>query len=455
MAVSHRTAHGRARAAAGGLLSAAIAIGCGEPPPPPAPAPEAAAPSAAETPPPKAESPPATADKPDPGAFSSQLAAVDTELAARRELSDKSTNSWMAAQKVAGLYLRRARLSGSYDDYAEAERALAVAFERTRPGGSGPWLTRAHMNFSLHRFDRIEADLDRAEKRVATGREDARSTALLRANLAFERGQYAEAESALTELAQADPTLPKLSSLAQVYWKTARFDEAEALYRRALDAYHGRATEPRAWVHLQLGLMDLDRGRVTDALGHYHDAAKIIPGYWLIEEHIAEGLVLTRQPTRAEAMYRQIIDRTDNPEFMDALAELLQAKGDTEGAKALITRARARYDAQLARYPEAAYGHALDHWLAHEPDDAAVIELAEKNHALRPNADAKRLLAQAYLRAKRVDDAAAVVDAMLALPVRSAELHATAAEVLAAAGREDEAAAQREAARAIDPTAAD
>jgi len=383
--------------------------------------------------------------------FDAQLAALDRQLVGRKKIAENNGKSSLAFGKVASLYLARARLSGDYDDYGRAEEAIATAFEVSSHEDFGPFMVRARLNYTLHRLDRVDEDFALASKvptresRILFQRE------LFAANLAFLRGQYPEALTKLEAAVERQATLSSLASLALYHWKSADFDEAEALYLRALEAHEGDATEPLAWVHLQLGLMDLDRGRWDDARVHYREGEALISGYWLIEEHIAEILTLKGETEQAKTIYRAIIERTNNPEFMDAMAGIHEAAGETEEAAAWVAKARERYDAQLLRFPEAAYGHALGHFLDHG-DPIRAVELAEKNHALRPNADAKRLLADAYLLAGRVDDAKRMIEQALATPMRSADLHASAAAVYAASGATDKAEEQRAKARAINPT---
>jgi len=251
----------------------------------------------------------------------------------------------------------------------------------------------------------------------------------------------------------ADRSLTNLARLAQYRWKTGDFEAAEALYRDALALLRGQPGEEAAWLNLMLGLMDLDRGRHDDALAHYHDAAAALRGYWLVDEHIAEILTLQGKTDEALTLYSDIIARTNNPEFMDAAAAIHQQAGRAAEAQALVARARAIYEAQLARYPEAAYGHALGHFLDFGDDPVRTVALAEANHRTRPNAEAKISLARAYLATSRIEPARTIIEEALATPWNTADLHATAAEIFTAAGDTARAAVERERALALDPGA--
>lgn len=398
-------------------------------------------------------------DAPAPGAARARsadaLADLDRTLAAVLRRAEAQPRSWLALETAAGLYLDRARLTGDYDDYARAEatleRAAAVA-----PPGAGPVWTRVRLDFTLHRLGRVAADLDVAAGWAIQTPEHRRALAAARAELAFQQGRYADAAAGYQAgLAAADDAdaLTARTRLALYRCKTGDFAGAEELYREALADLPGEGGEPAAWLHLQLGLLDLDRGRHAEALAHYRDAEAQLSGHWLIDEHIAEITALQGRVDEALALYADIIARTDNPEFMDAAAALHRAAGREDAARPLIARAAAIYEEQLARFPEAASGHALAHFLEFGEDPARTVAIAEANHRTRPNAEAKIALARAYLGAGRATDARAAIEAALATPWETAELHAVAAAVFAAAGDPARSAAERARAVSIDPHA--
>ena len=383
-----------------------------------------------------------------------QLAVVDRQIEAAKKNAEASPKSALVLDRVAGGYMSRARLTGDYADYAKAEEYLDRAFA-IHDTGFGPFMTRAQLNYTLHRLDRVDADVERGAKLENTTAAKIAGVTMFRGKLAFQRGRYAEALQAYEASIAGDESSANLSALAEYRWKTGDFAAAEDLYVRADGRYHAPPTEPHAWNHLMRGLMDLDRGRYDEALVHYRDAASWLDGYWLIDEHIAEVQTLMGNTEEAKALYLDIIARTNNPEFMDAMAGILAQEGKAAEAQDYVARARKRYEELMAKYPEAAYGHALEHYLEFGDDAAFVVDLAEKNHALRPNAEAKVLLVQAYLKAERVPDAKRVIGEALATPWSTADLHATAARVFRAAGDAAKADEELAKAKAIDPHASE
>lgn len=379
-----------------------------------------------------------------------QLDQVDVAIASATKDAERQVNSAMALDRIASHYMTRARLTGDYADYKQAEELIERAFE-VHDASFGPWKARAQLNYTLHRMDRIDADVEQA--RIVDGGKPSAIAGqrLFAGKLAFQRGKYAEAKALYEESVSIEKGSANLAALAEYEWKTGNFDRAEELYVESDGKYHAPPTEPHAWNHLMRGLMDLDRGRYDEALAHYREAASWLDGYWLIDEHVAEILTLTGKLDEAKKLYLDIIERTNNPEFMDAMAGILAEEGKAEESKAYVARARARYEELLAMYPEAAYGHALDHYLEFGDDAAFVVDLAEKNHNLRPNAEAKILLTQAYLKAERPRDAKVVIDEALATPWRTAELHEVAAAVYAALGETGKRDEQLALAKAINP----
>lgn len=336
------------------------------------------------------------------GDWNAELQRLDSTIAATAE---RAGDQWMVLAELAGHHQMRARLTGDLDDYARAEDALAKGFSHA-PEGAGPHLGRASLHFSLHRLDAVEPDLVMAERRVNPDKSLLARIRLMRARLDVERGNYADAAAGYQEALSLDDTLQVHVAIAHHAWHTADWATAEAELDVAEGMYHGTWGEPRAWFHLLRGLMDLDRERYDEALAHYRDADFALADYWLVQEHIAEVLSLQGKYDKALALYTPAVERTGSPELMGAMAGTLAEMGRVQEAEDLIARATAGFEANLARFPEAAYGHALEHFLEHGTPEQA-LSLAEKNAALRPNGPALELLSEAYARAGRPEDAAA------------------------------------------------
>ncbi len=379
---------------------------------------------------------------------SEALASIEARLRGARARAAEQPDRWMAHEAVATAVMDRARLTGSLEDYAFAQQALALAFEAAP--GSGPHLSQAALDYTLHRLAEVEPSLQAVEARVLLDDSTRAAVLGLRGDLRLQQGLRADAVELLQEAEAQDPTSRSASRLAHLHWRGGAIGTAEQWYRVAQDRYHGTDPQPRAWVHLQLGLIDLEYGRYGEALRHYLDANEELSGYYLVEEHVAEVLYLMGHVSEALGLYMDIIERTAGPEFMDAVAKIFLAAQRPDLARPHIEAARAIYQRQLVSFPEASYGHALAHFLAFGPS-ATAVDLAENNHALRPNGEASRLLAEAYLQDDQLGNAVTAVEAALTSGWVSPTLYDTAARVYAAAGNATQAQKHRGLACAQNP----
>ncbi len=384
--------------------------------------------------------------------YSRALARLEQRLHAAERSSERYPGQWLRIERVAGFYLSRARLTGDHEDYLRAQRILDEAFA-VAPEGSGPLMTRAYLNFTLHRIAAVEPDLAQLERRVIVPASLRAGILGLRGDVAFHAGRFEDAEGMHREAEATRPGSASAFRIAYDLWQTGRFDQAERWLGVAESRIVGPDTgKERAFMALQRGLMDLDRGRYDEALGHYRRADRLFHGYWLVEEHIAELSALRGDTDEAERRYRELVARTNDPEFMDALGEVLEGRGAHDEARDWHRRAEALYERDLERLPEASYGHALAHFLQHGAADRA-LSLAEANYRLRPGGEAQLRLAQALARSGRLDDARARIEALLATPYRNAAVHATASKIDAARGDTAGASEQARLARELRPDA--
>jgi tetratricopeptide (TPR) repeat protein len=335
--------------------------------------------------------------------YAAELARLTSSLQWLDRRAAEQPGSWLAQAAAADAHLERARLTGDYEDYAAADALIAEAF-RSAPEGAGPHLERAALNFTLHRFDRVESDLTAAEAYVLVDDPARAAIVGLRADVALQQGREAEALQGFETALRLHPTPQGWARLANWYKQRGDQARAEESYRKSAELDHGTRDSRKAWIHLQLGLMDLAAGRLDAALAHYRDAEAVFPGWWLVEEHIAEVLALQGHLDVAEGMYIDLARRTSDPEFMDALARICRTRGDEKRARRWIVAARRNYEQRLARFPEASWGHALRHFLEFG-DPGIAVGLAEKNWQLRPNRESRDLLVRAYEKSGRVEAA--------------------------------------------------
>lgn len=373
------------------------------------------------------------------------LARLDRAVEGRLREAE-SHASWRREAAAAGALLARADLTGRYDDYAAAEAHLRRAFADART--SGPHLLRARFLLRMHRIAEAKADLATVATYATRDADTDAALAGLQADIAISEGRWDEARAALDALVARDRSTTNLARLAHLVATLGDDAQADALYVEALAI----AQEPQsaAWIELQRGLLALDGGRLDDAAARYRAADARFSGWWLVQEHLAEIDALQGRVDAAIAAYRDLIARTENPEFMDALAEALADRDASESAT-WHARARAEYERRLAQFPAATYGHALEHFLQSPDGGARALELALANRELRPGPDADLRLAQAYARAGDAPHAGATMRRRVHAGALDAETLATAAVVDAMQGRSIDAREHARAAIAANP----
>ena len=372
---------------------------------------------------------------PDVAATGASYAALLDELDQRIEGLQKRTTEqptdWLTRAHLAATLLERASLSNQIDDFARVQTTLDESFVIAAKG-SGPVLIAARFNFAIHRLEAAEQYLDILDRRAIPRANDTLSARVLRAEIAVQRGQYEAAFAELTAIAASEPSSVNVE-LALYHAKTGDPAKAEALLAASLASTTAKDPRRRAWIRLQLGIIAMDRGDLQIALKHLQGAEAELAGWWLVHEQIAEIHSRRDEHAEAVAIYEELVRTTDLPQHMDALAALYRHKGEPEKADELIVRAGARWEQQLAKFPESAMGHCLQHHLQFGTPERA-LELALANYAARPGGEAQVSLARAYLQAGKAAEALAVAEKALATPYRSARLHDVAAKAHAALG---------------------
>lgn len=383
--------------------------------------------------------------------YASLVHALDERIESLQGRVAQRDDDWLTRMHLGNALLERASLTNDLEDFERVQAVLDECFA-IAPDGSGPLLLAARFNFAIHRLEQAEVYLDKMDRRAMPKAEERAAGRVMRAEIAMARGEYAAALAMLTEIAAAAPGLATVE-LALYHAKTGGFAEAEALFEEALAATTKKDPRRRAWIRLQLGLMAMQRGQSLIALEQLEAADAELPGWWLVQEHVAAVHDRLGEHGRAIAIYEGLLEQRELPQLpqrMDALAAAYQHAGQGEAAAALIERAGAAWRDQIARMPEAAMGHGLEHELQFGSPTRA-LELARANVAMRPGGDAQVGLARAYLKAGRMAEALAVIEGVLETPYRTAGVHDVAAKAYAGLGMVEAARGQEALRAGVDP----
>lgn len=391
-----------------------------------------------------------------PLSFSDKLADIDTSIQRIVDVTQVHPTSWLNHEKVALAFLDRAKLTGDFSDYLAAKNSLDEAFILAPPK-SGPKLSRAKLHYAIHRLPLIEADLAQTESALLVSKQERQLVSEIRADVWLNTGEYAQAKQVYEKIEAYAPSVTSATRLANYYRESADYPAAERWLATAELRNGPRNPQLRSWLNLQRGILDLDRGRFSEALTHYERALKDFSGYWLIEEHIAEVHALLGNEEKAEEQYRDLIMRTQSPLFMNALSEILNGRKDAASqaeAKQWVEQSTAIYQDRLRTLPELVAGHALEHFLQ-VGDAEFALKLALNNHGLRPGGESALQLVQAYSLNRQIPEAVALLGSIFRSPYRSATMHATAATLYSLINEPQLVVEQQKLALSINPYAMD
>ena len=371
------------------------------------------------------------------------LGNVDAQILGyeRARARTPASNDWPL--RLAGLYDGRGQALGRIADY---EMALARAEEAVRlaPSDGDALLARAAARARFHRFAEASADLDAAAAHGASpDRVDGARAAIWSAT-----GREPAALAIRQRLATAHPTLTTLGAEAMSLAALGRVTEAEEWLAEAQARFRDVTPLALAALYFEGGLIEERAGRPSSARELYEAARARLPEHAQATAHLAGVMAASGQRTQAVALLRPLVARSDDPEYAGALAALV---GDAREAAALRAQAARRYDALLARHPEAFADHAARFWLAAGDEPKKALPLAERNLVLRPTAEAYQLTIAASLANGRHDHACALADRALELPTASAALELTAHRAYSACARTAKAAEALAAAGARQP----
>jgi len=312
-------------------------------------------------------------------------------------------------------------------------------------------LTRASVAMSSHDLVQSEIALNALQSvAVPPEPELASEIIALRGDLAFYRGDPAGAARAYRAADALAPSAGTAIRLARLEKSRGEFDSAQTWLLKG--ARRGSTITPEfiAGIGLQIGAIDLARGDYAAAQIRFTEVNDVFPGHWLIEAHLAQSKALAGDLDGAIALLRELATRTQSPDLADSLANMLRAAGREEESREWIERSAAIWDARMARLPEAAVGHALEHELAFGSPDRSV-ELAQQNLVIRPWGGAHLLMAQAYRKAGEFELAQTHIEKAKSVGIHSAALYAAESEILTVLGQLARAKSARARAKALNP----
>lgn len=357
----------------------------------------------------------------------SEIRSLDIEFYEKRIAED--TFSAADRSRLAGLYLQRARETGSYPDYERAAELAKRSLLLREAHNAETYVMLTSALLAEHDF---VGALRTARQLYATDTTNESHTALL-AEVELEMGDYANASRHFRAVSN-DAEKPSIAArLARWYEVTGRLTRAQAILRQSTVRMASSSDVPHeqlAWFHYRLGELYLRSGNHAGADSAFHRALAALPTDYRALSGLAR-LSAARQQWSAVVDFgsRAIAVQLD-PATLGTMSDAYAAMGDSAQARsfgdAMATAALSQPGA-IHR----AWGLFL---LDHDRDVSRVLREARADVATRRDVYGYDLLAWASYKAGRIDDARKAAAVSLSQGTEDALLYYHAGMIATAAG---------------------
>ena len=380
-----------------------------------------------------------------PTGYEAELARANSDVAELEMALDTRPRDVERRVRLVYRLFHRASLTGSMADFEAAETAVRQNIKDCGPR-EDLCLLKAHLDFRFHRLAEVKEDLRMAP--LLAGRFEGRT---LLAEIDFQEGRYQESRAGFERLIEENRTWDNLARLA--HWKGKMGDPggADQLYLEAEGELTAKEMRSFAWLELQRGALAMTHGRYEHAAMHYGRADTAYPGYWHIDEHVAELYAAQGKFDDAVALLKSVIARAPKPELRQALGELYVFMGMPERAQPWFDDALAAYMESVGRGEVHYYHHLADFFADPREDPPEAVKWARKDIALRSNFSTQTALAWALFKTGEIAEALDFVKQALASGVQDAGIFRTASTLFEAVGEIGESNRYTSAADAINP----
>ena len=312
-------------------------------------------------------------------------------------LRTQPDNANVAAQ-LGLAYLQKVRETGDPSYYPKAEQVFASALAHD-PQQLDALVGKGTLLLAQHRF---QDALQVGEQAKNVAPRIPRIYGVI-ADAQTELGQYDAAVATIQTMVDMRPDLSSYSRVSYARELHGDMNGAIEAMSMALRA-GGPTSEATEWTRYQLATLYFNIGDLTSAERLYEEALVRIENYVPALAGMARIRAAQGKMDQAIDLYQQAIARMPLPEYVIALGELHEARGD--GAAAEQQYALVRAMQQLFK----SAGQNTDMELAlfeadHSSDPAAALALAQTAYAQRPSTKAADTLAWALFKANKLDEA--------------------------------------------------
>ena len=354
-------------------------------------------------------------------ATSSVLASRAQSRDAEREARDVQIVVWnqalaadpisaIAMGQLAALHMQKARESGSFSEYLDAEALARRSLTARTRRNAATAVTLTNTLLAQHRF--TEA-LDVARKLVEWEPEQPAYRALL-GEVAMELGDDSTAAAMFNTVWTARSGLSIAPRLARWLELTNHVEKARRVLLAARDEAIARrdlSTETKAWFHLRVGDLELRAGRARAAADAYRAGLALDDQDPRLLAAMARLAEQQQKPDAVIAWGERAIAVRMDPATLGLLSKAYALRGDTAKASEYARALAVVASAQVAPYDRAWSLHLLDQ----QEQVATVLTRALTELETRRDVYGYDLAAWALYRAGRFQEARSMMDKAMRL----------------------------------------
>lgn len=360
-----------------------------------------------------------------------ERAQRDLEIAAWSRALAADSQSALALSQLSGLHLQRARESGDWSDYLEAERLARRSLDfRVRRNGR-TYVVLVSSLLAQHRFTEARASADSLVRYFP----DEPAYRALLGETQLELGDYVAANRSFAGLARYRTHLSIAGRLARHAEITGDLQRARRLLRDARNEALVRSdvtAEQRAWFRMRYAEMEHRAGRPRTAQRELDSALAERPDDPRLLAAMARFALARRDHEQAMAWGERALALSFDPATLGLLSDAALATGDSAKGEEYDRAMEVAVSAQPGAYHRGWTLHLLDR--NRRVDE--VLSRAEAELRIRPDVYGWDVYAWALFRAGRIPEAVAASNTAIHMKTADPLLYRHAAAIAAAAGQQ-------------------
>lgn len=340
--------------------------------------------------------------------------AEDIEVYAAQKRIEKMPDSAEGYNKLADVYIRKARETGDFSLNTNAQTAVNRALE-IEPQNYNAQKIKASLLLTFHRF---EEGLNFAQQLQKEHPQDSFVYGVL-TDANVELGNYKEALDSVQRMVDLRPNMEsyaRVSYVRSLYGESDGAIEAMSLASRIV--YQGEK-EAQAWCLVHLGDEYFKVGRFAEAEKQYDLALQVFPNYHF-------GLAGKGHSRAAVGDFENAINFFTQAQNRVPLTDTVIALGDIYTKQGKAEEAKKQYD--LAEFIEQKLGDASDRrrlallWADHDVKLDEALEIAWREHAKRKDIFTADILAWNLYKKGEFAEAKKIIAEAMRLKTKDARI---------------------------------